>query len=318
MTAALDWVSAFRKASNSAGVERHRIGAELLDPGLDRRIVERLGDFVVQPLYDLLRRSAGREHAEPERVVGIGITRFQRGRDIGQRVVALEARERKAVELVALDQRHDRRQRREIEVDPPAQHFAHRIRRAAERNVQSVKTGTEPEAFGVEMGRSANAAGAEGDRAGLLLGLGDEILHALEASGRRHQHVGKLAERDDRGEILRGVERQLGETGRHDGVDRGIDQERVAVRIGLGGLRHAERAAGAGPVLEHEGLAELLADLVEYRAADGVERTARRKRDHQLDGLARRPGLRQRALGQGGKQNGEGEEDAALHDQVPD
>jgi hypothetical protein len=167
------------------------------------------------------------------------------------------------------------------------------------------------------MGRSANAAGAEGDRARLLLRLGDEILHALEAPGRRHQHVRKLAERDDRGEILGRIERQLGEAGRHDGVDRGIDQERVAVRIGLGGLRHAERAAGAGPVLEHEGLADLLADLVEHRTADGVERTSRRKRDHELDRLAGGPGLGQRALRQRGEHNGEGEEDAAQHVRSP-
>lgn len=142
------------------------------------------------------------------------------------------------------------------------------------------------------MGRGSNAARAVGDRAGLRLGLADQVLHALEAAGRRDQHVRKLAERDDGREVLGGVERQLGVRRRHDGLDRGVEQQRVAVRVGLGGLRHAERTAGARPVLEHKGLADLLADLLEYRPADGVERGARRERYDKLDRLAGRPVLR--------------------------
>src|SRR5262249_13522210 len=65
------------------------------------------------------------------------------------------------------------------------------------------------------------------------------------------------------------------------------------VRLRLGDRRHAERAAGAGPVLEHEGLPDLPRYVLEHRPAQGVERASRRERQDQADRLLLRPGLSQ-------------------------
>ena len=103
---------------------------------------------------------------------------------------------------------------------------------------------------------------------------------------------GMLASAADRGEIVGHVERQLGVGRCHHHVRGRVHQHRVAVGLGLGDHAGAERGAGAAAVFDHEGLAELPADLFEHGAGGDVGSAAGRERHHDLDRLLGGPVLR--------------------------
>ena len=75
-----------------------------------------------------------------------------------------------------------------------------------------------------------------------------------------------------------------------DDLPGGHDAERVAVLLGAGDELVAERAGGAGLVLDHERLAELLLQRLGDDPADDVGAPARAEADHDAHG-ARRPVL---------------------------
>ena len=87
---------------------------------------------------------------------------------------------------------------------------------------------------------------------------------------------------------------------RHDGVAAGDQHERIAVGRRLGGGRRRNRAAGAGAVLDDDGLAPAPGELVAERAGHDVDRPARRERHQQVHRLRREGVLR--ARGPGGTQ----------------
>ena len=93
MTLALDSVSALRKASNSAGVN----GIGSAPSAFNRCFMA--GSFNALAISSCSRSTmsfgvaAGAKHADPERIVRIGIAGLERRRDVRQRVVALEARD---------------------------------------------------------------------------------------------------------------------------------------------------------------------------------------------------------------------------------
>ena len=111
----------------------------------------------------------------------------------------------------------------------------------------------------------------------------------LKRDGGTTSTLGYCAERNDRREIAHRVVGQLGVGRRRDGVHRRVDEQRVAVRLRLRDRRHAERAAGTGPGLVDDGLADLARHVVEHRARHRVDRAARRERRDQADGLPGRP-----------------------------
>ena len=74
-------------------------------------------------------------------------------------------------------------------------------------------------------------------------------------------------------------------------IDRDIaeldEAERIAVRRGLGDRVGAEIAADAGAVLDHEALAQRLAEMLGRNARGHVHQPARGGRDHQANGFGR-------------------------------
>src|SRR5215471_8964898 len=179
----------------------HRLCAEFSQRILDGGLVQRLGGFSVQPVDYSARRCGRSEQPDPEHVIGIRIAGFERGRNVGEARAAFEARHRKPANLMALDQRYRRQQRREIEIDAIAENFPQRLRGALERNMHGRKARAQPKALRIEVGRRTDAARPIGDRAGLRLGGGDQFLDGLEARRRHHQYVGVLAQRNDGSEI---------------------------------------------------------------------------------------------------------------------
>ena len=122
--------------------------------------------------------------------------------------------------------------------------------------------------------------------------LASHVGHELgEVLGRQvlldDEHHGIGAAEADRIEVLqavvgqRFVERDVDRQRAHVG-----EQQRVAVRRGLGGLVDTDRAAGAADIFDDELVAERLAHALPQHAGQRIGRAARGERHDHGDGLA--------------------------------
>ncbi|SPA49127.1 protein of unknown function [Cupriavidus taiwanensis] len=133
-------------------------------------------------------------------------------------------------------------------------------------------------------------------------------------------HVRHRGQVGDGGEVLGGIVGQSRVDRRIDAVGRGRgDAQRIAVRRGLGQEGGADAAAGTAAVVDHHGLAQLLAELVGDDARDDVGGAACGERHHQRDRLGGVAGLgggaERQAGGEGGRGGGQdAEQVATLHD----
>ena len=146
--------------------------------------------------------------------------------------------------------------------------------------------------------RSALICTAEPTRAtrkwtvsGLALAAATYSCTVLKPSRRRDDHhVRHAADRAHGHEVAHDVVGELRIERRRDGVRRGMHQHRVAVRLGLGDHRRAERAARAGAILHHDALPELRRHLLKNDARHDIDGAAWPERNDGADRL-RRPGL---------------------------
>jgi len=102
------------------------------------------------------------------------------------------------------------------------------------------------------------------------------------------QHEGDRREQGDAAEVLARVERHLGveaAVGRERA--RGTHTHGVAVRRRLRDDAHADVPPGTWPVLHHDRLPQVLVELRNQHAHDGVRAAAGREGHHHLDALAR-------------------------------
>jgi hypothetical protein len=120
----------------------------------------------------------------------------------------------------------------------------------------------------------------EADLARVRLGRGDQLGQGVVREARMAaQQVGLRADPGHGFEVGHGIVGGAGVEMRHQRMARDIAQQhRVAVRRRLRDIVGGDRAAGAGPVLDHEGLAEGLAELGGETPRDIVLRAARRER----------------------------------------
>ena len=156
--------------------------------------------------------------------------------------------------------------------------------------------GVDLEQLAGEMSRAAVAARAERELAGIRLRVGDEFLRRVDGQRRvDDQHVRRDRDERDRREVLHRVVRHLRVKARVHRVRRQrAHQDRVAVGRRLRDEVGADVAARAGPVVDDNALAPVLARLLRDGAADDVERSAGRKGDDELHRPVRigRGGLR--------------------------
>jgi hypothetical protein len=144
--------------------------------------------------------------------------------------------------------------------------------------------GGEAKLLGADMHRAADADGAERDRSRLCLGVRDELLNGLPGAFLRHDHdIGAGADHQHRGKVLGRVERQVRKDRRRNGERGGMGENAVAVRVGLGDLTGAERAAGADAIFDHDGLAEFRRKPVEHQPRHHVGGAACAERNGRLD-----------------------------------
>src|ERR1700730_5718421 len=266
-----------------------------------------LQDFVdraVEPGDDGGRQAARPEHAVPGgHVVPRDEARLDRGRHGGHCRKALLAGDRERLELAPLHLADQRGTRVEQHVDLAARDRGDRLGRGAERHVQHLDAGRLHEQLGGEVLGRTEARAREHDLFRLGPCLGDQALHVVggeirarddqEARGRELRHRLERRER---------VVAQALVDGGGDDLPRRHDAERVAVLLGAGDELVAERAGGAGLVLDHERLAEPLLQRLADDAADDVGAAPRAEADDDAH-RALRPLLGERRCAQGHGRN---------------
>ena len=148
-------------------------------------------------------------------------------------------------------------------VDLAAEQVGHRRRAALVGNVQAGGAGLLPEQLGGEVVAGAVAGGGEAHLAGVGLVEREHVGERLVRRVRRHrQDVGRLDRDRQVVEVLQRVVGDVLDQVRpdHERPER-RDEDRVAVGRGALGRAGADRAAGAGLVVDDEGAAELFLQL---------------------------------------------------------
>jgi hypothetical protein len=116
------------------------------------------------------------------------------------------------------------------------------------------------------------------------LGVSDQLGDGFHRQGRiYHQHVGLHRNQGDRCEILQRIVADGAVEADVHGHRRAGHRQRVAVGPGLGHGLEADVAAGAGTILDDDGLAEVFSQLLPHDAGHDVDAAARREGHHQLD-----------------------------------
>ena len=217
--------------------------------------------------------------------------------------------------LAAARHAHDLRHIGEEEVDISGRDVGNGGRAAAIRHVDHLQ----PARFGGQEFRAELVGRTEAGRgiahlAGVGLGVGDEFRNGLErrvhAHDQRHRHADQIA---DRHQLLVEVEGDL--RARHDRTDRELahdaDADGVAVGRRLRDGFQRDEAAGAGLVVDDDGVAVLALDGVGRDAGGDVGGAARRIADQDLDRL---PGHPLRPCRRGSEYKRSSEQASTQHD----
>ena len=178
-----------------------------------------------------------------------------------------------------------RRHRRERHRDVPAEQIGQRRPGALVGDVHQRDPCGAGKIFAGDVARGAGAGRAEIDLAGIGFCIGNQLGHGLCRKRRiDHQRVRSVADQADRRKILARIVADILVERRPDRERAGIaEQQRVAVRIALRHGLGADRAAGAGPIVDHNFFTEQFAHLVGDAAAHDRGAATRRERNHQRD-----------------------------------
>ena len=110
---------------------------------------------------------------------------------------------------MTVDMGQRRYDRQDIEINPPGHDFGDGFDWAAERDVLRREAGAQAKALGREVRGGADPGRGVIELARVGLGGGDEVAQRLPTlRGRRDQHGGLDAKRDDGDEIIEGIVRQ--------------------------------------------------------------------------------------------------------------
>jgi hypothetical protein len=188
--------------------------------------------------------------------------------------------------LPAPDQRHRRRHAADGHVDMSAHRILNQRARALVGNVKEPGLGHARQELGGQMLRAAAADRAVADRIGLGTGSLDQFLQRLVRGRGRDEHQRKGRDQGHRLEIgARIVSHVLEQAGVDGHLARRAEEDRVAVRRTLGDARRPDHAGGPRLVLDDDGLAQELRQLLRHCPSGDVRSSARRVGNDQLDRL---------------------------------
>jgi hypothetical protein len=146
----------------------------------------------------------------------------------------------------------------------PAQHVEHCRAAALVRNMHHLDAGELIEHLTAQMPDLAYAGGGVEDLFGIGARIRDELLERPGRDRRMHdKHVGRRCGQGDRRVVPNRIVRQPGVEAGSDGETGDIGQDYgVAVGRGFRGELHADVAIRAGTVIDHDLLAERLAQVL--------------------------------------------------------
>ncbi len=179
--------------------------------------------------------------------------------------------------------------------------------------MDGIDAGADAEALGIELVGRADTGRAVVERARLGLRRSDQRPNRVDAARRRDdQRLRQQPERRHARQVALRVVGRVGIGRRRDGVGRRLDQQRVAVGPCAGDGGGADRAARSRLVLDDEGLAELLAELLGDHARHHVGRAAGGQRHDDVHRPVG-PALRVGAAGNEAKRQSDTPQDRPFH-----
>src|SRR6266849_6561427 len=218
-------------------------------------------------------------HAIPIVGLDLRVANFAHRRQVRQRLHPQPAPNRKRLDGASRDLWQQNRYVEEHDVNLMADEIIHSRRGAPIGHMDDVDLGAGAEQLAGEMRHAARAGRPVVDGARLRFGKGDQFLHIGDRySGGGDQELRYPGDEGDRGEILERIIENLLLQGGADRQRAGAgDRDRITIRLGLRHVIGAERARGAGAVVDDDQLPEQLLHLLAEHPADDVVRSARRK-----------------------------------------
>ena len=243
--------------------------------------------FAVEFCDHILRRAGRRGEAIPANDFEAR-QRFRHGRQLGRQRRALRSGYRQRADFAGLGERQQRGRGTEHHRNLAASEIGRRGSRALVRHVDDVDASRVLEQLAGQVQRRADPGRAIGQLAGIGLGIGDQFGDGFDRQIVVHrQHIKTRDRGDDAVEILDRIERQRAVKPGHVSHAAVIEQERVTVRRRFRDFVHADAAAGAAAIIDHDRLAEPLAERIGNQPRDRIDGATRRERHDQADRMRR-------------------------------
>ena len=251
---------------------RFRLEAELRQDGPEFGGFQAGVDLAVEPVDNSGRQSGGPRIAQPHIRVESDLRKsaLDHGGNIGQPRRAGRAGVGERPDASVLDQRNEIGNWRKVEVDAAAQQVGAGLLAAGVGNEGDVGAGGLPECFGQDV-RGRSEPQAEDQRAGVGLGVGDELRDRPGRNGRRHHHhVRPRHGGRDRRQAFEQVNATVGVGHREIAQHVAREQQRVAIGRRRGDRPGSCGLAGAGPVLDDDALAQARLKLLRDHPPNGI------------------------------------------------
>ena len=267
-------------------------------PGVEQLVfhLRRAQDFErlrLQPVDVFGRRLRRRQQDAIDREDEVLVAGLLHGRHIRQIGPAAFGADREAAQRAGLNVRQCRRQRARTELHGAAEQRGNGVAAALEHDVRKFwQFLADLEQLQLQLRRRADRRRRAIVLLGIAAGERDEFLHGFRRQFRldneRVRRCRKLAHCD---EILVRIVGQLVVKPVIHRIGVGGEQDGVAIRFGMGGVFHADIAAGAAAIVDDEGLAGRLLERRRHHAGNDIGRAAGRIGDHELDGAVRISGV---------------------------
>ena len=229
----------------------------------DFRFLQDFHDVAID-LFGKRRRRAGRARdGEPGDGTEAGDSRFGDRRDFRHVLRSFRAGDAEQLQLAGTVERHRGRQRVEEHVDIAGHHVSERGLRTVIRHMHHLDAAEHFKLAARQVRGRTDALRGEGELAGVGLAVGDQVLNCLGGKIRPHrQHIWDLRQQRDRHELRRVVFEVVIKQLLDRQWRRRTQEQRVAVGGGVRRVLGADVHRRSWHILDDDGLAPFLAELV--------------------------------------------------------
>ena len=224
----------------------------------------------------------GTEHPDPGGDFKTRNRALRDGGNLRRQFDTLRRRHRERDHLARLDVRRGRSQVDGSDLDLTSEQIGHDRRAATIGHVHEIGAGGLLQQLDRQMLRRIGSGRSKGDPARSLFGLCDHFRQRTKSRlGVSHENERDVDQLCDRRQLLQRfeIDALLGNMRVDDQRACRADAQRMPIRRRARQSNEARGAAGSGPVLHHDGLAEGLTELLTDGARDPVRRRAGSKRN---------------------------------------